>query len=1069
MSTETKRIRAVFETDTSQYNSSMQGINKQMKMYQSEVKQASTDTKNFGKNADSLAKTSEGLSKQIDLNKQKLKLYEDAMAKSNTKVQDGVSKRKELERQLTSNKTKYDEIVKAEGKNSEQAKALKESINNLNKEYKNNEKFIDNNIKKCADYQTSINKTKTDMSNLEGELKKTNKVIQEHSNKWNIASQKLSVFSEKSKNVGSGLNTVGNGILAVTVPMAAGIGAVTKQFMDFETQLTKVNTIADYSKVSFDDIKNGVIKLSKETGMSTTDLNEALYEALSASVDTADAIGFLGQATKLAKGGFTSTTNAVDILTTVLNAYGLEAKETSKISDVLIQTQNLGKTSVDQLSSALGKVIPTAKAANVNFEQIGAAMALMTSKGISTNESVTYLNSAINELSKSGTKASDALKNATGKSFQEVMASGESLGNVMVKLDEYAKASGLSLNDMFGSVEAGKSALTLATNNGKEFNETLKTMQDSAGSTEEAYKKMMSTKSENLNVALNKVKLSFMKLGEAAVPIVDDIADIISKLAEFIENLSDEQIDSIVNFVKWGVVIGGATKLTGGFVSGVGNIAGGLSKLTGLLGKTTTATASVGGAVKVAATGTSFLTKAVKIGSLALNPYALAIAGVTVGAVALGKKLSEEVVPEVDLFTNTINKAADGTVTGTTKISEATKSAVGAYMELSDKAEKELLNLKFSNEKVTSEISSSMVSSYRSMGEQVINELNSNYEKQVNLLVSHFNAENETGAQQRAQAEELLKNHNQKKIDEINNSNARIQEILTLASQQNRELNQSEYDEISRIQASQKEFAIKTLSETEKESAIILGRIKEYDGRMTAEIAGEHVRLLEEQRVKSIDQANLEYAEKVNVINQMNEEVLLASGTTKDALIADAENQRNEIVANANSIKKDGIDVLREAFPELARQVNESNGEILRGWEAIKKKFERPIEAKIKVIEEYQRSNYSVTRPMNQGMNQDNGRMTAPQTRGISPASLSATPDYAALNPSPMMRSAIPQKSFDYSRVENMLDSFSNQLSNLTNTVNVFIDGKQLSRETGVYTDEELGRLETINNFGFSK
>ena len=46
----------------------------------------------------------------------------------------------------------------------------------------------------------------------------------------------------------------------------------------------------------------------------------------------------------------------MDVLTTILNAYGMEASEVTNVSDMLIQTQNLGKTTVAELSSSMGKV-----------------------------------------------------------------------------------------------------------------------------------------------------------------------------------------------------------------------------------------------------------------------------------------------------------------------------------------------------------------------------------------------------------------------------------------------------------------------------------------------------------------------------------------------------------------------------------------------------------------------------------------------------------------------------------------------------------------------------------------
>ena len=117
----------------------------------------------------------------------------------------------------------------------------------------------------------------------------------------------------------------------------------------------KVSTVADMTKISMEDITSGIKNLSNETGVSTNELNEALYNAISASVDTADAMEFVGDATKLAKAGFADIGSTIDVLTTIMNSYGLEASEVTRISDVLIQSQNLGKLTGEQLSSSMGE------------------------------------------------------------------------------------------------------------------------------------------------------------------------------------------------------------------------------------------------------------------------------------------------------------------------------------------------------------------------------------------------------------------------------------------------------------------------------------------------------------------------------------------------------------------------------------------------------------------------------------------------------------------------------------------------------------------------------------------
>lgn len=107
----------------------------------------------------------------------------------------------------------------------------------------------------------------------------------------------------------------------------------------------------------------------KRNRVNANDIAEDVYNAISAGQKTEDAVGFVGQAVKLAKGGFAETGQALDVMTTILNAYGKESSEAGAVADMLIQTQNKGKVTVAELSSVMGKIIPTANANNVALEQ----------------------------------------------------------------------------------------------------------------------------------------------------------------------------------------------------------------------------------------------------------------------------------------------------------------------------------------------------------------------------------------------------------------------------------------------------------------------------------------------------------------------------------------------------------------------------------------------------------------------------------------------------------------------------------------------------------------------------
>ena len=396
----------------------------------------------------------------------------------------------------------------------------------------------------------------------------------------NSAMQQLNTFSNSSNSASERITALGGAMTSIggtltknlTVPLVGAGAVITNLAMDYETSLAKVSTIADTSSVSLGTLSKGIMDLSNKTGIAATDLNEALYQSISAGVDTASSVSFLGEATKLAKAGFADATSTVDVLTTVLNAYGMEASEVTRVSDVLIQSQNLGKTTVGELSTQMGRVIPTANAYGVSLENLSAAYVETTKNGIGTAESTTYINSMLNELGKSGTNVSDIIKSKTGKSFQDLMKEGASLGEVMKILDDYATESGLSLGDLFGSSEAAKAGMVLAKNAGQDFNSTLEQLSNSAGSTNEAFEKVSNTTQEKFTRSLNELKNVGVELGTNLLPIVTDVTGGISGLVRKFNELDSSTQSFIVNAGLVTAAIGPIMSIGGKLIAGIGTI-----------------------------------------------------------------------------------------------------------------------------------------------------------------------------------------------------------------------------------------------------------------------------------------------------------------------------------------------------------------------------------------------------------------------------------------------------------------------------------------------------------------
>ena len=246
----------------------------------------------------------------------------------------------------------------------------------------------------------------------------------------------------------------------------------------------------DYN-VDIDELTKNIQRLSVETQTAASDLGMGLYNALSsgvpASANMAEALTFVEKNAVAAKAGMADLDSTIRASASVMNAYGMSVEETDRILGIMMNTQNLGITTIGELSTTLAQVIPTAAAFGVSFEQVGAALATMTSMGTQTAQATTGLNNMLSELGRQSQQAYKNLEAATEaaglgkKNLQELTEEGYNLTDILLLMQDYAEKNGKTLVDMFGSIEGGRAALQLITQEGEKYNKNLESMSDTAG------------------------------------------------------------------------------------------------------------------------------------------------------------------------------------------------------------------------------------------------------------------------------------------------------------------------------------------------------------------------------------------------------------------------------------------------------------------------------------------------------------------------------------------------------------------------------------------------------------
>ncbi len=314
---------------------------------------------------------------------------------------------------------------------------------------------------------------------------------------------------------------------AAGVAAVLGLGVASlKMAADFDKGMREVNSIAKLSESGFKQLEKDTLAFSKQIGIAANEVVPALYQALSAGVPVDNVFEFMRIAGEAAIGGVTTLETAVDGLTSVVNAYGAENLSAARAADIMFKAVEVGKTTFEELSMNLADVVPTAVAAGVSFEEVAAAVATMTVQGIRTTIATTSLNQALVELQKPMPPLAKVMEMAAKKigaadgSFKSMKLSGASLETILIALEDAAAEMGLSLTQVFGSVEASKAVLSLTGQSAEIAAKQFDQVTNSTGSARAAFEELNKSAARQYEMFKTKITATMIELGTRAIPLV---------------------------------------------------------------------------------------------------------------------------------------------------------------------------------------------------------------------------------------------------------------------------------------------------------------------------------------------------------------------------------------------------------------------------------------------------------------------------------------------------------------------------------------------------------------------
>jgi TP901 family phage tail tape measure protein len=318
------------------------------------------------------------------------------------------------------------------------------------------------------------------------------------------------------RGLGKAIKLVGTAVVAAfTAAAFKGLFDGVKRAREFSAAMGEVSTILGEGSLSIGEASDKVKDLALSLGVPAPEVAAGMYQTLSAGVtDSAQAMTLLEGATKLGISGLATTKESVDLLTTAFNAYGMTVTEDAvgSMSDMIFKTVQLGKTTIPELSASMGQVLPVASQLGISFDEVAAAVASLTLKGLSTSEATTQLNAVFTAFLKKGELA----KKTFGEQSEVMGANAIRTKGLQLAMNDLMEAVGGSedaLIKLTGRAEGAKAIMALTADEGKVLTSQLEGIGQAAGAADQAFDKMSNTLDRRLSVMAEGATQGFAVLG----------------------------------------------------------------------------------------------------------------------------------------------------------------------------------------------------------------------------------------------------------------------------------------------------------------------------------------------------------------------------------------------------------------------------------------------------------------------------------------------------------------------------------------------------------------------------
>ena len=538
-----------------------------------------------------------------------------------------------------------------------------------------------------------IQRENAKLAAMENQLRGVEKALKDvgRENSW---AGKMDKLGDTFKLGGEKLRAMGDAMKPVSTVLTAGFALSTKKAIDFESQMNTTKSLLADTIPTADELNSTTQKLgesskgwAKQYGISTSSINEGMQEIIKKGFDANQTIAAMPAILDAAKASGDDFNVVMNASTNILRQFGLEAKDTNRVTDSLTYVANKTSAGFSDMGLAMEYIGPVAHSLGMSIEETSAAIGLLSDNGIAGEKAGTALRGALSKLLKPSKSNAAAMKEL-GFSVEEFQSGALKLPDIIDRIKESTKGwtdaeKSSAIARAFG-IEAQTGMNALINQGGDALRKLTKETENARGYTKKLADELSKSSKNGVERFKSSLEVLQINIGQKLLPLLTPLLEKANEFIEWLDKAPESTQKLVLGFGGFLALGYPLLNMLGNASTGLGYLFKGGSKVADLfskglsLGKVGTEAAELGTQVAETAGKTGLLKTAL---AGLTSPVGLLVGGTVLLAGSLAYLANEKDKARIkaEEFGSTLDDVQRGELRNFQKTVDETSTAVANF------------------------------------------------------------------------------------------------------------------------------------------------------------------------------------------------------------------------------------------------------------------------------------------------------------------------------------------------------------------------------------------------------